>query len=114
MVERDQYKLNVHRPGFSRPLPPGAAALSDPYIIENKQDATVHVQCFRGGEGNIAPLSTGNLTCLNVCGIFSGADFYGTGWRGAFLCDYKNWGVDVVNEFIDQVGNFGMHCTEPC
>ena len=114
VLEGDQYKLNVHRAGFSKPLAPGAAADND-FVVENhSRNITVGAACEGGGEVSVGPGGSGTVSCPNACGFFEGADFNGTGWFGHHLCDYNTFGPDVIYEFNAPSGAFGMHCFDRC
>jgi hypothetical protein len=113
VLEETGWKLNVARPGFSKPLAEGAAAANN-YMIDNQAGHGVNAWCEGGGGAYVPPYSQRTVSCPNRCGYwFSGAWFDGTGWVGqTHLCDYNTWGADVINSRTFPY--WGMACHDPC
>jgi hypothetical protein len=105
--EGGEYKLNLLRPGFTKPHPDGSGAGSDTYRVKNLNSYNAEAHCNNwktvpaGGEAT--------LSCANSCGWWSGALFHGT-YQGA-LCDWNSWGVDV---YLDGSRLNGLYCNDPC
>jgi hypothetical protein len=117
VAEGDRYKLNVAAPGFSKPLGKGALA-NDTYRVSSQYGSDPsQVICSYGGTVNttspqyIGQLNNYYVSCPNVCGFWSGANFrsFGSPWSGPPNCDYNTWGTDV---WVWSNGFAG--CNDPC
>jgi hypothetical protein len=105
--EGGEYKLNLLRPGFTKPRPDGSGAGSDTYRVKNYNDYNTQVRC--NNTKTIAAWGEGTVSCANSCGWWSGALFHGT-YQGA-LCDWNTWGVDV---YLDSSRQNGLYCADAC
>jgi hypothetical protein len=117
VLEEGGYRLNIARKGFTKPLPPGAAA-ADNYNVKNDADYPVWAECEGGGSISVRPWSTGSVSCPNRCGRwFAGARFDGSNWIGqTHNCDYNTWGDDVIHNQYFNPGRpyIGMVCNDRC
>jgi hypothetical protein len=116
--ENGRWTLNLANPGFSRGLPPEVGG-NDWYLIEMRADTidegAVCCQFAVDGRYNCGPVkpgTTGYMSCLNMCGFFTGGLFSTEGthlrWRGSNHCDYNTWGSDVITTGAEA------SCNDPC
>lgn len=110
VLEGDDYKLNLLRPGFSKPLPEGAGAAYDTYLLKNQHSELAIGDCAGNNPTWIPGNSQQNKSCSNTCGWWSGSTFYGH-WPYSLKCDWNTWGVDV---YYHPSYSIGLECNDTC
>jgi hypothetical protein len=115
VLESDEYKLNLVRPGFSNPLPEGAAPARDTYKILNMWAYSSYgsgtTMVCDGGEVFVRDGTTASVSCNNSCGWWHGS-WFTTPYSGIIrYCDYNTWGNDV---YINQLSYGGWDCNDYC
>jgi hypothetical protein len=116
--EQGEYKLNLVSPGFSQPLPEGAAGSWNNYIVRNSGTLDHEAYCTTGTWRWIAPFGgEETMSCTDKCGaVFSGGRFFanqGQPNENYSLCDYNTWGVDAFYRQNAQ-GVFYVDCNDVC
>ena len=105
--EGGEYKLNLLRPGFTKPQPDGSGASSDTYRVKNTNDGLAWVNCDGATSKTVDMFAEVKITCTNKCGWFHGGHFF----PGGSYCDWNTWGVDV---YLDNTRQTGLECADPC
>lgn len=118
--EDGEYKLNVLAPGFTNPLPAGAAAGRENYLIANYSHSANSISC--DGSGQVAvPAASSRYpnVCQNCygtvyigcddtrCGWWTGTQFYHPSANRS--CDYNSFGRDG---YFDSSNRF--YCNDSC
>jgi len=115
--EQGEYKLNLLRPGFTQPLPEGAARSGQLYKVRNSGSYNVEAYCTTGEYEYLAPGQEGRMQCVDKCGaFFSGGRFFGnvsTPQETVAYCDYNTWGVDVFYR-LNASGLWYPDCNDDC
>lgn len=134
VYEDGEYKLNVKRPGFTRPLPAGAEASRDTCLVRSLRGANTSFKCAGtatfnvpkarrcedvGGCGSpdycdnsISPpqcyvASVTTPKCDSTCGWWTGSTF--TQASTSKKCDYNTFGTDVYVNSNDT-----WNCNDAC
>jgi hypothetical protein len=110
--EDGDYKLNVLRAGFSKPLPAGSAAARDTYLVTNQNGGPYGQTMYcNGGSVHVLGDSSGTVSCNNNCGWWHGSGFSSGAYDAWLNCDYNTWGTDV---WINLVYVGGWDCNDYC
>lgn len=135
VAEDGEYKLNVKRPGFTKPLPAGAEASRDTYRIESRRHGSTSFKCTGTATFSVPSVqlcesnceywvcdSSGvhceqkfrdptpgvsNPKCDSTCGWWTGSTF--TQGSNSKKCDYNTWGTDVYINW-----NNTWNCNDDC
>jgi hypothetical protein len=110
--EGEQYKLNLVRPGFSKPLPAGSAPARDTYLIQSHwayNNGFGSTMTCNGGQVLVPDGTSKTVSCNNTCGWWHGSTFTldAISFRN---CDYNTWGPDVFIGPYDA----GWMCNDLC
>ncbi len=124
--EAGEFKLNIKRPGFTKPLPEGAEASRDNYRFKNDVNWSPVFSC-KGTDPFALPAATWFDPCIELQG--GGFKCFDSGyttkkcssscgwWTGTTVkqgsntkkCDWNTWGDDV---YVDFDGFW--HCHDEC